>query len=1739
MRAPLKRIHKAACSVLIVLSFLAASVTQADWSNFGTVSMTDAVTPKLTNGYLCYSDGRDIACNTSVGPVYIGTNGLIDNGGMTVAGSVSASAVSSTYVSATVLQINPSTMPCSTGLNGTIRYSSVSSTLEVCVGTSWTTLSSNTAPGNLSGTGSATAVAFWSGTNSLSYDSGLYWDNTPKRLGVGTTAPAVPLDVSGTMRSRTNADSQLMLDTLATGQQAAVGFYSSGTTKWQIGKGTSDQFFLWDPVGMRNAMNVNSNGNMGLMPTGGYVGIGTSSPNAPLEVSGSILNLSQTGGENMPYVLWTKDGSWQAYMGYGKAGERFIIYMNNNNRLDIIASTTAIMGNLGIGTTAPGSSLTVIGEAQVGNSGAACVTATNGGAIRYSGGSLYYCNGANTWTALAASGVTNPGGATTNVQYNNNGALGGDANFTYVSGTGSVSVSGALYSHDANAYFYNNGTTPALVFDANDYLQYIRSTNTLGIYIGGVQLVSLSSAGYLDVAGRVSSTLFYGGDGTVGAPAYSFSNDTNSGFYRPASNVIGVSIGSAEVARFTASGLSVTGTVSASSVSATNVSGTNIQVGQSTLACAAGVNGAIRYNTTSNTLQICVGTTWTSLASGTITGGTVTGTGSATAVAYWNGTNSLTYESSNTSGLYWDSSNSRIGIGTNRPVAAVDISNTRGVVWVRKGLGGALPAEAGSGLKIEAGASGSKLQAYDYGSAAPLPLLLNSSGGNVGIGTSSPGSSLTIIGEAQVGNSGAACVTATNGGAIRYNAGTLYYCNGSNSWATIAGGGTVTGTGSATAVAFWNGPSSLSYDGGLYWDNSGKRLGIGTTTPSTTLHLYGVGASGNVALRMTGSGPMGSGEIWGENALYQQYVGGSLLGRTYWLGRTNGRPDFVIETRGVSNALVVNGGSGTVGIGTFSPTATLQVSGTFTVSNSAQGATSPSIFVSVTNGYVGIGTMSPDVPLTVAGATSGSLLHLIRTNSSLNSNIRYESGAGSLYAGAYGLDFRIGMNSDLGISPVAVFTPSNSVGIGTGNGAVPSSLTVVGEAQVGSSGAACVTTTNGGAIRYSAGALYYCNGANTWTTIGAGGGTLTGGGSATAVAFWNGASSLTYESATTSGLYWDRANSRLGIGTNTPNWALTVSGSMVMNTWGATDSSIYLRAQGAGNGVPVIQAANANNSVVKDLALQAYGGNVGIGGVITPTATLHISGSVLVSSSATPGSPSLYILPTGGVSIGSTTNAWVNSGTALYVTRYPGRWGMVIAAPTGAQSDFLLLTHSNAADQHAVQFVNSANQFGIRTISDDGLSTRPFFNANLATGSVGISNTNPIAKLDVWGTVSASDAIQVGQSNLTCITGISGSIRYNTTSNTIQFCNGTIWTSLASGTTGGGTLTGGGSATAIAFWNGPSSLTYESATTSGLYWNRPNSRLGIGTSSPSYALEISTTGVSGIVVSNTTTGVLNSADINLSRGDKANGFAGLTWATAGTQNWVLNIPAGSNDLRLWNAAAVTDLMRFSPSGTVLVSGTFTVSNSTQIAAAPSLFVASGGNVGVGSNNPSTSLQVSGTATANMVNLVTQASGALNNPVVIASTATWGPIATTSGTTAGFVGIPPSTKHIRVVIIGVSTNSTGSPLFQVGTSGGYVTSGYTGSNFAATGSSSGTGSLSTGFAISASGSSAHTRYGIMDFWLANSSTNLWLGNGSFSWGNTDRTASVTGSVTLSGTLDRVQLTGGGDTFDAGSIYLTYE
>lgn len=111
---------------------------------------------------------------------------------------------------------------------------------------------------------------------------------------------------------------------------------------------------------------------------------------------------------------------------------------------------------------------------------------------------------------------------------------------------------------------------------------------------------------------------------------------------------------------------------------------------------------------------------------------------------------------------------------------------------------------------------------------------------------------------------------------------------------------------------------------------------------------------------------------------------------------------------------------------------------------------------------------------------------------------------------------------------------------------------------------------------------------------------------------------------------------------------------------------------------------------------------------------------------------------------------------------------------------------------------------------------------------VGINNTSPKATMDVGGTISASDAIQVGSSSLTCGAGIAGAIRYNAGS--MEYCNGSSWTSIASGAASAVSSTG-----AIQF-NVNNQLAGD---TDNLFWHNSNKRLGVGTATPGATVEIS------------------------------------------------------------------------------------------------------------------------------------------------------------------------------------------------------------------------------------------------------------------------------------------------------------
>jgi hypothetical protein len=144
------------------------------------------------------------------------------------------------------------------------------------------------------------------------------------------------------------------------------------------------------------------------------------------------------------------------------------------------------------------------------------------------------------------------------------------------------------------------------------------------------------------------------------------------------------------------------------------------------------------------------------------------------------------------------------------------------------------------------------------------------------------------------------------------------------------------------------------------------------------------------------------------------------------------------------------------------------------------------------------------------------------------------------------------------------------------------------------------------------------------------------------------------------------------------------------------------------------------------------------------------------------------------------------------------------------------------------------------------------------------------------------------------------------------------------------------------------------------------------------------------------------------------------------------------------------------------------------------------------------------------------------------------VASTSGTSIDFTGIPSWVKRITVMFSGVSLSGSAFLLIQLGDSGGIETSGYISSTCnqsgTVTSSTSGYVAGGQGAALIFSGTMTISAFG-SNAWISSHTAKL----------STSATCYGGGDKTLSDTLDRIRITttNGTDTFDAGSINILYE
>jgi len=154
------------------------------------------------------------------------------------------------------------------------------------------------------------------------------------------------------------------------------------------------------------------------------------------------------------------------------------------------------------------------------------------------------------------------------------------------------------------------------------------------------------------------------------------------------------------------------------------------------------------------------------------------------------------------------------------------------------------------------------------------------------------------------------------------------------------------------------------------------------------------------------------------------------------------------------------------------------------------------------------------------------------------------------------------------------------------------------------------------------------------------------------------------------------------------------------------------------------------------------------------------------------------------------------------------------------------------------------------------------------------------------------------------------------------------------------------------------------------------------------------------------------------------------------------------------------------------------------------------------------------------------------------------ITLTNQTAPDFTAIPSWVRRITLMLSGVSTNSTGAPLVQLGTgSTTYVTSGYVFYVAYAGGTTQTAGTNSTtGLSIDAgiSGNAANLRNGSIVFTNITGNTWSYVWNGSLFNGTGYFSFAGSGSIALGAALTAVRLfVDGTQQFDAGTINIIYE
>jgi hypothetical protein len=1453
-----------------------------------------------------------------------------------------------------------------TAVNGMIRYNTSTSQLETFANNSWQNIAV--------GAGVGTVQSVTAGTAML---GGVITSNGTLSVDVGTGANQVV---------RENANAQIAQNAGAVGLPAYS--FSGNTTSG-----------FYSPAANEVAVATNGTARMTL-DAAGFIGVGTTTPQAQLDVFGSgAMLVPRDTAANRPAT------GINGMIRYNTDNSSMEVFANNSWQSLAMGTGVGTVQSITGGTGLLGGTITGIGtfNVDVGTGANQIVRENANSQIAQNAGAVGLP--AYSFSGNTTSGFYSPGANQVALATNGTSRMLVDASGNM--GLGTATPTGALDIYATGAYSAlvvpRDSTANRPTTAVNGMIRYNTSNSAMEVFannswqsvamgsgVGTVQSITAGTAllgGVITGSGTINVDVGTGANqvvrenanaqiaqdgGSVGLPTYSFSGNTTSGFYSPGANQVAVATNG--TARMTLDAAGFVGVGTATPQAQLDVFGSGaILVPRDTSANrpASGINGMLRYNTNNNAMEVFANNSWQSLAMGSgvgtvqsITGGTgllggvITGTGTF---------------------------NVDVGTGANQIVR----ENVNSQI-AQNGGSVALPAYSFSGNTTSGfySPAANQLAVATNGTSR----MLFDAAGNIGVGTATANGALDIYATGAASSILIPRDTTANRPATGLN-GMMRYNTASNAFEFYQNGAWVSyGTGSGSVQAITAGTALLG----------------GTITSNGTINVD-VGTGANQVVRENANSQIA------QNAGAVGLPAYSFSGNTTSGFYSPGANQVALATNGTARMLV--DASGNMGLGTATPTGALDIFATgaysalvvprdssanrpttaingmirYNTSNSTMEVFANNSWQSVAMGS-GVGTVQSITGGTglLGGVITGTGTFNVDVGTGANQIVRENANSQiAQNGGSVGLPaYSFSGNTTSGFySPAAnqlavatngtarlLFDAAGNIGIGTAtaNGALDiyatgaaSSILIPRDSTANRPG-----TGVNGMMRYNTTTQRFeAFEAGAWTNMtasGAGSGDFKADGSVPMTGAFratNGAAgtpSVTFVNDTASGMFLNGVGTTslatagtarltidsagfVGVGTTTPQAQLDVFGSGALLV--PRDTTANRPASGI-NGMIRYNTSNSAMEVFANNSWQSLAMGSGVGTVQSITAGTALLGGVITNNG------------TINVDVGTGANQVVRENANSQIVQNGGS----VALPA----------YSFSGNTTSGFYSPAANQLAVATNGTSRMLVD-------AAGNIGVGTATANGALDIYATGAASSILIPRDTTANRpATGLNGMMRYNTASNAFEFYQNGAWVSYGTGSGNGtgdfmkdGSVAMTGAFRAINGSAGTPSVTFANDTATGMYLT------GIGTASFATAgtarLTMNSVGV-GIgtadpwgafhVEDPTGAGMFIEGNNTYLEMDAQTGSTNLYMTTNDDQISSIGLSAGSAG----NSHGATLMVNSTTGGTIngIVPGSagIATTGTTPIylttGATARLVVSSGGNVGIGTSSPASLLDVYGT-----------------------------------------------------------------------------------------------------------------------------------------------------------------------------------